>query len=177
MSDPYPWRPARVRVGTVGKAHGLDGGVRIASPCGWYRFRKGASLLLDGRPVRILRRGGTDLDPIVLLEGCADRTAAEALRGSALELERDALPAPEPDAYFRFDLVGCAVVEAGSGRPLGHVADVEDGVANDVLVLDDGVPTRLPFVAVLVPEVDVAARRIVVVDGLVPAPAEPSPEA
>lgn len=171
--DPYPWRPARVRVGTVGKAHGLDGAIRIASPCGWYGFRKGAALALDGRPVRIVRRGGTDLDPIVLLDAAADRTAAEALRGAALEVERDALPAPEPDAYFRFDLVGCEVRELASGRVLGRVHAVEDGVANDVLVLDDALPTRLPFVAALVPEVDVPARRIAIVDGLVPPPAPP----
>jgi ribosomal 30S subunit maturation factor RimM len=47
---------------------------------------------------------------------------------------------------------------------LGAVAEVEDGVAHDVLLLDSDV--RLPFVEAVVPVVDVAARRIEIDPGL-----------
>ncbi len=161
----YPWRPERVRVGTVGRAHGLEGAFVVEGPCGWYDFRPGSRLLVAGVPAGVRRRGGTEARPLVALEGHDDREAAEALRGSPLELPRAALPPPEEDAYYRFDLVGCTAVAAG--RELGRVRDVEDGVAHDVLVLDDAAETRIPFVAALVPVVDVAARRLEVVEGLV----------
>ena len=59
-------------------------------------------------------------------------------RGAAITVPRDRLPAPEPDYYYVFQLVGLEVVEDG-GRVLGRVADVLPGVANDVLELQNGV--------------------------------------
>ena len=37
---------------------------------------------------------------------------------------------------------------------------MEDGVAHDLLVLDDEAGTRIPFVGELVPGVDVPGRRL-----------------
>ena len=51
-------------------------------------------------------------------------------------------------------------------RRLGRVAAVEDGVAHDMLVLDDEAGTRIPFVGELVPGVDVPGRRLEVVEWL-----------
>jgi 16S rRNA processing protein RimM len=156
VADLAPWRPARVRVGTVGKAHGLDGTFLVSSPCGWFSFRTGSVLLVDGVSRRVRRRAGTDDRPLVAFDGDDSREAADAIRGAAIELPREALPPPEPDSYFRFDLVGCTARQGAT--PVGLVVEVEDGVAHDVLVLDTGV--RLPFVAAIVPAVDVAARTI-----------------
>ena len=156
MTDVAPWRPARVRVGTVGKAHGLDGTFLVSSPCGWFSFRTGSVLLVDGVARRIRRRAGTDHRPLVAFDGDEDREAADAIRGHALELPRESLPPPEPDSYFRFDLVGCTARQATTA--VGVVVEVEDGIAHDVLVLDSGV--RLPFVAAVVTAVDVTARTI-----------------
>lgn len=149
-------RPDRVRLGTAGKAHGLDGTVAVDSPCGWFPFAAGTTVLVNGVARQVRRRGGTDARPLVAFEGVDDRTGAEALRGAPLELAGADLPAPEEDAWFRFDLVGCEVHQ-GATR-LGVVAEVEDGVAHDVLLLDTGL--RLPFVTAVVPVVDVPGRRI-----------------
>jgi len=149
-------RPERLRVGTAGKAHGLDGTVAVDSPCGWFPFATGSHVLVAGVRRRVRRRGGTDERPLVAFDGIADRTAAEELRGMPLELAADDVPAAEDGAYFRFELVGCEVFQ-GAAR-LGAVTVVEDGVAHDVLLLDTGL--RLPFVEAVVPVVDVAARRI-----------------
>jgi 16S rRNA processing protein RimM len=153
-----PWRPELVRVGTVGKAHGLDGSVYVDAPCGWYAFPRGETVRVAGVPRALRRRAGTDDRPLVAFDGIDDRDAAAALRGAALELPASRLPPAEADAYFHFDLVGCAAYQGE--RLLGHVAAVEEGVAHDVLVLDDEAPTRLPFVAAIVPNVDVGARRL-----------------
>ena len=153
-----PWRPELVRVGTVGKAHGLDGSVYVDAPCGWYAFPRGETVRVDGVPRALRRRAGTDDRPLVAFDGVDDRAAAEGLRGATLELPASRLPPAEADTYFHFDLVGCAAYQAE--RLLGHVAAVEEGVAHDILVLDDAGPTRLPFVAAIVTSVDVAGRRL-----------------
>jgi len=65
----------------------------------------------------------------------------------------------EEDEYYSFQLVGLAVEEEG-GRVLGHVKDVLDYPANDVLELDSGL--FLPLVEACVRQVDLEGRRIVV---------------
>ena len=158
------WRPERVRVGTVGKPHGLDGSFRVSDPCGWWPFAKGSTVLVDGVERVVSRSRGDELAPLIALDGADDRTAIEALRGAALELPRAAVPEPDEDTYFRFDLVGCRV-ELADGTTLGEVAAVEDGVAHDVLVVGEH---RIPFVGAIVPVVDIEARRIALVDGFEP---------
>jgi 16S rRNA processing protein RimM len=149
-------RPERVRVGTAGRAHGLDGSVAVEGACGWFGFAPGSHVLVGGVRRRVRRRAGTAERPLVAFDGVDDRAAAEALRGTPLELAGADVPEPEDGAYFRFDLHGCEVFQ-GDLR-LGAVADVEDGVAHDVLLLDSGL--RLPFVEAVVPVVDLAARRM-----------------
>ncbi|MGI9116241.1 MAG: ribosome maturation factor RimM [Gaiellales bacterium] len=168
MTDAHPWRPARVRVGTIGKAHGLDGSFRVADPCGWWDFPTGSTVLVNGDPRTVARSRGDALAPLLALEGAGDRTAIELLRGAALELPRDAIPEPDADAYFRFDLVGCTV-EHAEGTPLGVVEEVEDGVAHDQLVVGEH---RIPFVAAIVPVVDIPARRMVLAGGWEPVAVE-----
>jgi 16S rRNA processing protein RimM len=160
----HPWRPARVRVGTVGRPHGVHGAFHVSGPCGWWDFPAGSTLLLDGDERRIEWVAGEIERPIVRLAGVEGRDAASALTGSVLELPGEAVPEPEEDSWFRFDLVGCEVF-AGARR-LGRVASVEDGVAHDILLLDDATGTRIPFVAELVPGVDVPGRRLDVAEWL-----------
>src|SRR5204863_2878635 len=83
-------------------------------------------------------------------------------RGSELRVRTEDLPAPGEDAFYVFQLVGLEVEEEG-GRPLGRVADVAPGVANDVLELDSGL--ALPMVDECISEVDLAAGRIVIARG------------
>jgi 16S rRNA processing protein RimM len=83
-------------------------------------------------------------------------------RGARLEVPRSALPPPEPDSYYVFDLIGLRVEEEG-GTILGRVTQVEPGVANDILELDSGL--TLPLVEDCVREVDLDRGRIVVTSG------------
>ncbi len=162
------WRPERVRIGTIGKPHGLDGSFRVSDPCGWWDFPAGSEVLVDGTPRTVAKSRGDELAPLIALDGVGDRTAIEQLRGAALELPRAAVPEPDDDAYFRFDLVGCTV-ERADGTPLGPVDAVEDGVAHDLLLVGEH---RIPFVRVIVPTVDIPARRIVLAADWEPVPVD-----
>ena len=144
-------------VGRVGRPHGVDGSffVEEASETPG-RFARGATLLVDGEPAEItVSKRGSGGRPVVKLDRAVPR-------GATLAVRRDELPELEPDAYYVFQLVGLAVEEEG-GRPLGVVADVENGPANDVLVLDSGL--LLPLVEACVVELDLDAGRIVVARG------------
>jgi 16S rRNA processing protein RimM len=146
-----------VRVGRVGRPHGLDGAfvVEDASEDA-RRFEVGAMLFVDGEPSSIVlsRRVGGGRPAIKL-----DR---QVERGAELAVRREDLPAPEEDSYYVADLLGLEVVEV-DGERLGVVADVLPGVANDVLELDSGL--LLPLVEDCVREVQLPQRRILVEPG------------
>jgi 16S rRNA processing protein RimM len=146
-----------VNVGRVGRPHGVDGSffVEQASDVP-ERFATGATLLVDGEPARVTgSKRGAGGRPVIKL----DRTVP---RGAALCVRREELPEPEEDSYYVFQLVGLAVEEEG-GRKLGAVADVENGPANDALVLDSG--QLLPLVESCVLDVDLARGRVLVARG------------
>ena len=148
--------PDTVRVGRVGKSHGLDGSfvVEDASDAP-ERFAVGAELLVGGEPARVVASKQARGRPVIKLD-------REVPRGAPLELPRTALPPAEEGSFYVFELLGLEVVEEG-GRSLGRVADVAPGVANDVLELDSG--AALPMVEECVREVDLQAGRIFVAAG------------
>ena len=146
----------RVRIGRVGKPHGIDGAFFVEQPSADERWWKtGATFLAGGRPVEVVAHRRSSGRPVIKVEPPAER-------GALLEVERDALPATEEDEYYAFELVGLDVVEE-SGRALGTVKAVTAGVANDVLELDSGV--LLPMVEDCVRSIDLDARRIEVAEG------------
>ncbi len=145
-----------VPVGRVGKPHGLDGSFFVEQASeDPERFAVGAVLHVEGEPARVetsKRSGGR---PVIRL----DRAPR---RGAELAVPRNTLSPTEPGEYYAFELAGLEVEEEG-GRPLGRVAQVAPGVANDVLELDSGL--ALPLVEACVREVDLERGRIVVSAG------------
>ena len=87
-----------------------------------------------------------------------DRTAAEALRGTALSVPRSLLPKLEEGEYYHADLIGLPAV-SDAGEPLGTVVAVENFGAGDVIEIErhsqDGKPGKrfmVPMNAAAVPE-------------------------
>jgi 16S rRNA processing protein RimM len=176
-----------VVVGRIGKPHGLRGevtvDVRTDEP--ERRFAPGSTLRAEPPPVsasslRSLTVAAARQHQSVLLvafEELADRTAAEGARGIVLHATIPADESPEdPDEYYDHQLVGLAAYDV-DGTALGTVAGLVHGGAQDLLRVDtpDGREALVPFVKALVPEVDVAGRRVVIADrpGLVtPLPEE-----
>jgi 16S rRNA processing protein RimM len=104
---------------------------------------------------------------VVALQGVADRTAAEAMKGLLVGAPREALPATRDDEYYWADLIGLRVLNQ-QGDCLGTVAGLLETGANDVLrVVDaDGGEHLLPFVDAVVLTVDKPAGQILVDWGL-----------
>lgn len=146
----------RIQVGKVGKPHGLEGAfvVEYASDDP-ERFTKGVTLLVGGEPAQVVESKRAGGRPVIRLD-------REVPRGAPIEVERSALPEPDENEYYAFQLVGLEVEETG-GRKLGRVTEVSSGFANDILELDTGL--ALPLVDACVEEVDLDAGRILVQPG------------
>ena len=165
-----------VVIGRIGKPHGIRGevtlDVRTDEP--ERRFAPGTTLRAeapagaDRRPssLTVARARWHQTTLLVTFEELADRNAAEAARGTVLHatIAHDETP-EDPEEYYDHQLVGLDVVDL-DGSPLGTVKALVHGSAQDLLTVrtPDGRDTLVPFVSALVPEVDLAAGRIVVAD-------------
>ena len=151
-----------LRAGTVGKPHGLDGSFHVAAPSPQL-LKAGGEVLVGGVPRRIVRRSGTEQKPIVRLERCDDRDAAEDLKGEDLFVDRSAAPALGTDEWWAEDLVGCEVRDGS--RPVGTVTRLLALPSCEVLeVRRSSQPDLLvPLVSDAVGKVDLA-RRVIEVD-------------
>lgn len=157
-----------VVVGRIGPAHGIRGEVVVLPLTDEPddRFRAGAVLLTapaSAGPLTVSSARWHGRRLLVHFDGVVDRTAAERLRGIEVLIPAASRPPLEdPDDFYDTDLIGLEAVTV-EGRSLGPVRDVVHGPAGDFLVLDVDERERLvPFVAELVPTVDLAASRVVV---------------
>ena len=162
-------------VGRIGRPHGLKGEVSVEPRTDEPERRFAAGARLDterNRPgkhsagaltVRSSRWHSGRL--LVTFDEIADRSAAEEARGTLLVVPVDPEETPDdPEEFYDHPLVGLAVVTT-AGDVVGEVAESVHGAAQDLLVVKVGDREVLvPFVAALVPEVDLAGRRVVVDD-------------
>ncbi|MEX0809467.1 MAG: ribosome maturation factor RimM [Dongiaceae bacterium] len=158
----------RVLLGRIAGAHGVRGEVRLASfteqpeaiaaygPLSDKSGKRQFALVLKGR-VR-----GDNL--VAAIAGIGDRNQAEALAGTELYVDRTQLPAIDDEAeYYHVDLIGLDV-EDEDGRALGRVMNVADYGAGPMLeIRGEGGELLLPFTDAVVPVVDLAGGRLVVV--------------
>ncbi|MBV9856023.1 MAG: ribosome maturation factor RimM [Streptosporangiaceae bacterium] len=160
----------QVTVGRVGRPHGIRGevvvGVRTDDPD--VRFAVGSRLDTDsGGPLTVASVRWQSGQLMVRFEGVRDRDAAAALRGTWLSVDSGTLDSPDdPDEFRDHELIGLCV-QTADGAVVGVVEDVlhygqdllevrrtgGDQAAGEILV---------PFVKALVPEVDLAAGRLVI---------------
>jgi 16S rRNA processing protein RimM len=137
----------RIALAAVAGAHGIKGELRLKlfadSSDSLSRHQ---SLYVGGVERRLLSLGAGGKVPIARFEGIADRSAAEALRGSLVEVDRAALPPLEEGEYYHADLIGLPA-EDGDGNPLGTVVAVENYGAGDLLEIEDaeGKRSLIPF--------------------------------
>ena len=128
-----------VTLGKVGAVYGIKGWLKIHS------FTDDQEAILDyfpwslklGNKVQSVeitdwRKHNNGL--VVKVAGIDDRDIAQKLVGSEIFVSEDALSdLPEGEFYWR-DLIGMAVV-TDKGYDLGHVSDIMETGANDVLVV------------------------------------------
>lgn len=156
-----------VVLGRLADPYGIRGWIRLHpfgdDPLAWQQMPVWW-IAREGEPWREVALKGLKVHGdglVVALEGVADRTAAEAMKGVLVGAPRASLPATGEDEFYWDDLLGLGVVNT-AGERLGKVAGLIETGANDVLrvVADDGSERLLPFVAAVVLTVEKDAGLI-----------------
>lgn len=177
-------------VGRIARPHGVRGEVSVAVHTDEpeRRFAVGSVLATDpaeAGPLTVATVRWHTGRLLIGFDGVTDRNQAEGLRGVWLTLDSaQAESSDDPDEFHDHELIGLAVVTV-SGEPVGRVTDVRH-FGQDLLVIEPAGragaepaaagpagPVRpgqsaqpdgllVPFVAAIVPEVDVAAGRLVI---------------
>jgi 16S rRNA processing protein RimM len=93
---------------------------------------------------------------IARLAGCDDRDAAAELRGQTVAVPRSVLPQARNGEYYWADMIGLAVVN-GEAIELGRVVGMLETGANDVLVVQGERERLIPFIALVIRDVDLAS--------------------
>ncbi len=137
----------RIALAAVAGAHGVRGELRLKLFTDSIDNLKRYSAVYvggDERKLESVRAGSAGA--IARLSGVSDRSAAEALRGSLIEVDRSSLPPLEDGEYYYSDLIGLECVDA-SGERLGRVTSVENYGAGDLLEIEtaDGKRPLVPF--------------------------------
>jgi 16S rRNA processing protein RimM len=145
-----------VLAGRVGRPHGLDGSFHVV---GADPELVRDAYLVDGVVREVVRRAGTQDNPILRLDGSASRDDAEALRGAELLVPRSDISL-EAGEYWASDLAGCEVVDGSLS--VGFVRRMSALPSCEVLEVDraDGSELLVPMVRDAIRSIDVVARRI-----------------
>lgn len=150
----------RIALAAVAGAHGVKGEIRLKLFSESVdSLSRDVKLYVGGAERRLLAIRASGKTAVARLEGIADRSAAEALRGSLIEVDRSALPPLEEGEYYHADLIGLSAVDH-EGQAFGTVVAVENYGAGDLLEveLESGKRSLIPFKAGIA---DLADGRVI----------------
>ncbi|MEU3709452.1 ribosome maturation factor RimM [Streptomyces catenulae] len=156
-------------VARIGRAHGIKGEVtvEVRTDEPELRLAPGAVLATDPSTVGPLtiETGRVHSGRLLLrFAGVTDRTGAEALRNTLLIAEVDPEEVPEdPEEFYDHQLIDLDVVTR-DGTVVGRITEVSHLPYQDLLVVGrpEGGEVLIPFVAEIVPEIDLEEQRAVI---------------
>jgi 16S rRNA processing protein RimM len=163
-----PAKAKRILLGRIAGAHGIRGEVVIHSYAAAPEDVGAYGPLMDAsgaRSFEIASARVTAKGVVARLKGVDDRNAADALKGVELYVARHKLPAAAEGEYYHADLIGLAAVDA-EGKAIGEIVAVSNFGAGDLIeirLVGSSKTELVPFTDANVLEVDLAARRIVVI--------------
>jgi len=157
----------RVLLGEITGVHGIRGDLLVRSYTQAPEAIASYGPLADASGARhfslkVVR--STDKGIVARIEGVADRTAAEKLRGTKLFIDRAQLPKTEASEFYHADLIGLKAVSE-DGAHLGEIVSVQNFGAGDLLELKpvSGAATEfIPFEDQWVPRVDLKSGLVVI---------------
>ena len=160
----------RVCLGKITSAHGVKGLVKILP------FGEDPLLIEELSPVFTGESSSDQLSItmknsagnkywLAAVDGVVERDGAEALRGTEIWVERDALPKiKEKNTFYHTDLIGLTVLE--DGKEIGTIVNVQNYGAGDLLEIKQtaGGTFLFPFTNDTCPEINVKGGFVAVVN-------------
>ena len=165
----------RLAIGAITGAHGVRGQFKVKPFTATPRDIAAYGPVWAGERRLTLSVMGMTAAGLVIVKAAkvTDRDQAVALRGTALEVDRSALPDADGDEIYHADLIGLAV-ETSDGDGLGRIVALHDFGAGEIVEVRParGPTLMLPFGPDFVSEIDLAAARVVltVPEGLLDPP-------
>jgi len=161
-------QPALVKIGRVGRPHGLNGEVALdgvslsATELNAVRHFTWRGPDRRERPLELASARPAQPRVLVRFAGIGSRERAQELVRGELWAERASLPDPGPQVAYTFELVGLRV-HTEDGREVGTVTDVMATGAHPIYSVRgaDGRERLLPAPPEFVRAVDLAAGTIV----------------
>jgi 16S rRNA processing protein RimM len=157
----------RILMATIGRPHGVSGRVHVTShaadPAGVIAY--GPLSDAEGRQylLRWCHAGVADISTVIdgITDRIRNRSAVEKLANVDLFIDRSRLPPPDEEEFYLADLVGLTAV-GSDGNVIGIVTVVHDYGAGTSLEIVGETSLIVPFTQACVPDIDVAAGRLVV---------------
>ena len=137
----------RIALAAIAGAHGVEGELRLKLFSDSVEsLSRHEQLCVGGVERRLLAVRDSGKMAVARFEGIPDRSAAEALRGALVEVDRSALPPLEEGEYYHADLIGLEAIDR-EGNRVGTVSAVENYGAGDLLEIErpDGKRSLIPF--------------------------------
>ena len=136
----------RIALAAVAGAHGIKGEVRLKLFGSIEGLAAQTRVFVGDREVTLKAAKAAGKGAIASLEGVADRSAAEALRGQLIEIDRASLPPLDDGEYYHADLIGLTCF-SHQDETVGSVVGVENFGAVDLLEVEkvDGKRSLIPF--------------------------------
>ncbi len=156
-------------VARVGRAHGIEGEVTVEVRTDEPELRLAPGSVLATEPASAgpltIETGRVHSGRLLLrFAGVTDRTGAEALRNVLLIAEVDLEDVPEdPQEFYDHQLIDLDVVTV-DGTLVGRIAEISHLPYQDLLIVrrPDGGEVMVPFVAEIVPEIDLTEQRAII---------------
>lgn len=156
-------------VGRIGRAHGIKGEVTVEVRTDEPELRLGPGAVLATDPAGVgpltIETGRVHSGRLLLrFAGVKDRTGAEALRNTLLIAEVDPEDVPEdPEEFYDHQLMDLDVVTV-DGVEIGRITEISHLPSQDLFIVErpDGSEVMIPFVAEIVPEIDLEAQRAII---------------
>lgn len=152
-----------ILMAVIGSAHGIRGAVKVKTftenPKGILSYGSLHDEKGQEYSLKFLRLAPPDC-VIVTIEGIADRTQAEALRGTKLYVERNQLPNLKEEEFYHSDLIGLKVSDL-DGQEVGRVRAISNFGAGDFLeIVDSNYHLyTIPFTRVAVPVIRLPTKE------------------
>lgn len=156
-----------VTLAAVTGAHGVAGEVRLKLFGDGVDALKAHKSFNDGALTLAKLRSDNKGGAVARFAEIADRTAAEALRGTTLSVPRSALPPLAEEEFYHADLIGLPVV-TDAGETLGITTNIMNFGATDIVEIapENGAPFMVPLIPAAVPEWN--SERLVLATAFLP---------
>ena len=112
-----------------------------------------------GAPYEVESTWFHDATLIFKFRGVDSISDAERLSGCEVRVPLSERAPLDPGEYYESDLIGCEVIDRGTGASLGRVEALQDGGGAGLLAVGD---LLIPFAKSICVEIDPSARRITV---------------